>query len=191
MIGNLTNKLISNIGVREKYLRNSHFNTIKVWWARRPITAMRALIVNEIHIRNKSVNLVDLNLIAAINPKRNTFNKFRKENKSDEFTLLDVFSGGGSIPFESSRLGLNTFSAELNPIAVLLQETIFRSLEINDYPKLLYDSGINVINRLRSKYEKFYHSTDCQIIVCHVAFTEWITSFRPITSTVIIWDNDR
>ncbi len=36
--------------------------------------------------------------------------------------VLDPTAGGGSIPFESSRLGLCTFGNDLNPVAVLLEK---------------------------------------------------------------------
>ena len=46
----------------------------------------------------------------------------------DEITLLDPFSGGGSIPFEARRYGLATIANELNPVAaVILKATL-------DYP---------------------------------------------------------
>ena len=35
----------------------------------------------------------------------------------------DAFSGGGSIPFETARLGLDTFASDLNPVAGLLTYT--------------------------------------------------------------------
>lgn len=35
-------------------------------------------------------------------------------------TVGDCFSGGGSIPFESARMGFNTYASDLNPIAGLL-----------------------------------------------------------------------
>ena len=41
----LNSRIISEIGVKEKYIRKEHFNSIKVWWARRPITAMRNLLI--------------------------------------------------------------------------------------------------------------------------------------------------
>ncbi len=45
-----------------------------------------------------------------------------------EITLLDPFSGGGSIPFEARRYGLATIANELNPVAaVILKATL-------DYP---------------------------------------------------------
>ena len=35
-------------------------------------------------------------------------------------TVLDVTAGGGSIPFEAGRLGLNTIANELNPVATFI-----------------------------------------------------------------------
>ncbi|MEL4895800.1 DUF1156 domain-containing protein [Crocosphaera sp. Alani8] len=34
-------------------------------------------------------------------------------------TILDQFAGGGSIPFESARYGLNVYASDLNPVAVV------------------------------------------------------------------------
>jgi putative DNA methylase len=36
-------------------------------------------------------------------------------------TVLDPTAGGGSIPFESARLGLDTFGNDLNPVATLIE----------------------------------------------------------------------
>lgn len=36
---------------------------------------------------------------------------------NDDPSLIDTFSGGGSIPLESIRLGVKTFASDLNPIA--------------------------------------------------------------------------
>jgi adenine-specific DNA methylase len=38
-------------------------------------------------------------------------------------TVLDPAAGGGSIPFEAARLGLETISNDLNPVAALLLKT--------------------------------------------------------------------
>ncbi len=48
-------------------------------------------------------------------------------NGIDSPTVLDPTAGGGSIPFESVRLGLNTFSNDLNPVAVLVQFATFEA----------------------------------------------------------------
>src|ERR1700743_1428170 len=134
MLRKLTYKLISEIGVKEKYVRKDHYNTIKVWWARRPVAAMRSLLIKEILRRNKeSGQLADERLFSAVNPPAAAFDSFSDQYKTKELSVLDVFAGGGSIPFESARLKFRTFSAELNPVASLLQETIFNSVRIGNY----------------------------------------------------------
>ena len=46
-------------------------------------------------------------------------------------SLLDPTAGGGSIPFESVRLGLDTFANDLNPVAVqILRSTIDAPLQL-------------------------------------------------------------
>lgn len=59
-----------------------------------------------------------------INPR--LINKFQEACKSvwgvEKPVVLDMFSGGGSIPFEATRLGLNPLANELNPVACLSQE---------------------------------------------------------------------
>src|SRR4051794_9465759 len=126
MLAKLTYKAISEIGVKEKYIRKGHYNTLKVWWARRPITTMRALLIREMLYRYGSSSLlVDAALFTELNPSKIVFESFKEKFKTAQLNVLDVFAGGGSIPFESARLGFNTFCGELNPVASLLQETIF------------------------------------------------------------------
>jgi putative DNA methylase len=33
--------------------------------------------------------------------------------------VLDLFAGGGSIPFEATKYGLNVIASDLNPVAVV------------------------------------------------------------------------
>lgn len=37
-------------------------------------------------------------------------------------TVLDAFAGGGSIPFEAARYGLNVLASDLNPVAVVMMK---------------------------------------------------------------------
>ncbi len=43
------------------------------------------------------------------------------ENLVTGTVVLDPTAGGGSVPFESTRLGLKTFANDLNPVAVLIE----------------------------------------------------------------------
>ncbi|MHA1148410.1 MAG: DUF1156 domain-containing protein [Promethearchaeota archaeon] len=77
-----------------------------------------------------------------------------------DILLLDPMSGGGAIPFEGHRLGLNFISSEINPVAVIIQNATFK------YPLLLgllfKDKLINVFNnfeiKIASKIKSFYSS---------------------------------
>jgi Putative RNA methylase family UPF0020. len=71
-------------------------------------------------------------------------------------TIGDCFCGGGSIPFEAARMGLNVYASDLNPIAMLLT---WAALNING-------SSDEEIRELREFQEKVYNEAD-KII------TEW------------------
>lgn len=157
MLSKLTYKLISEIGVKEKYIRKDHYNTLKVWWARRPITTMRSLLIKEILKRNnESEALIDTHLFLDVNPSPNSFKGFQEKYSTENISVLDVFAGGGSIPFESARLGFKTYASELNPVASLLQETIFHSQSIKEYSEKLQKAGLNIIDRVESKIGQYY-----------------------------------
>lgn len=47
--------------------------------------------------------------------------------------LYDPFAGGGAIPIEAQRLGVNTFGSDLNPVAVLINKCL------SEYPFLCLD----------------------------------------------------
>jgi putative DNA methylase len=149
--------VISKIGVEEKYIRDEHYNSIKVWWARRPIRAMRAIIINEVlQIRSSETKPLPEELIHSLNPTSKIFEQFSEVYKTNELTLLDVFGGGGSIPFESARLGLKTYSSELNPVASLLQETIFNSFNKKNFADVLEKEALKIIEETQNKLSKYY-----------------------------------
>jgi putative DNA methylase len=152
----LSNKIISEVGTAEKYVRKEHFNTIKVWWARRPITSMRNLLIKEVLRRNNQDN-VEENLVYELNPDKIYFKNFSKDYNTNNLSVLDVFSGGGSIPFESSRLGFKTYSSELNPIACLAQEAVFGTSKFKNYYKTLKKEGLEVIDKIEEACIDMYN----------------------------------
>ena len=66
----------------------------------------------------------------------------------------DCFSGGGSIPFESARMGADVYASDLNPIAALLT---WADLNISG------ENGSN-INSLRTFQQKVYEEVNRQVI---------------------------
>ncbi len=66
--------------------------------------------------------------------------------ETEKVVVLDPTAGGGSIPFESLRLGVNTFSNELNPVAaIILRATI-------EFPREYGGAVLEEYDRLSSKF---------------------------------------
>lgn len=124
---------------------------LHVWWARRPLVASRAAILASalpedadrekflqtlgIHgdpIKTKA--LIDRSKRTGENLGPNPYGyerafKYRPNKEQKQWisgkgaprTVLDPTAGGGSIPFEAARLGLNVYSNDLNPVASLVE----------------------------------------------------------------------
>lgn len=127
---------------REKSIRHGHPSTLHLWWARRPLAACRAVLFASL-VDDPSNDLPEDE--AQVERER-LFDIIRElvkwENSSDENVLgmarkeilrstgnnpppvLDPFCGGGSIPLEAQRLGLEAHGSDLNPVAVLITKAL-------------------------------------------------------------------
>ena len=84
--------------------------------------------------RINDANLIGAKLKVGFSYKRaftnpislNDMVKMKKAIKNtwgeDEVKVLDAFAGGGSIPFESVRMGFETIANELNPVASVIEK---------------------------------------------------------------------
>jgi adenine-specific DNA methylase len=128
-------KEVSKESVREKNIRHGHISTLHIWWARRPLassraTAYAALIPapeNDLEWDTKK------QFIENLAKWENSLNKIiiekaRKDilqaNNGEIPKVLDPFSGGGSIPLECLRLGMETYANDYNPVSVLILKCI-------------------------------------------------------------------
>lgn len=124
-------KEVSEESAREKSIRHGHISTLHPWWARKPLAASRASVfATLIHAPNSADDLKKkLQFVVELSKWRNSINnrvvqearraiKYAFEKKIPK--VLDCFAGGGSIPFEASKLGCDTYALELNPVAVLI-----------------------------------------------------------------------
>ena len=127
---------VSEQGRRDKY--KHQITGIHTWWARRPLgpsraTAYAALVDNSINSGqdNNLTNPPKHNFISELAKWENALKPlWIKQAKEDIIgshdgkppKVLDPFGGGGSIPLEAQRLGCETYSCDLNPVAVLIQK---------------------------------------------------------------------
>ncbi|QRM31083.1 DUF1156 domain-containing protein [Microvirga sp. VF16] len=86
-----------------------------------PVAARRKIIT----ARKTGVrvdNPYDYNRAFSHNLNTSDRNYLKREMVSSSPVVLDPTAGGGSIPFEAARLGLNVLSNDLNPVAALIQK---------------------------------------------------------------------
>ena len=137
---------ISAESVREKSIRHGHPSTLHMWWARRPLAACRAVLFAQLvddpsshpekflteeaqeterqrlfEIIKDLVKWENVNNEAILERARR---EIRASCDGEPPAILDPFAGGGSIPLEAQRLGLEAHASDLNPVPVLLNKAL-------------------------------------------------------------------
>jgi len=124
-------KEVSEESAREKNIRHGHISTLHIWWARRPLASSRATTYaalipypsTEMEAKDKAKFIAELSKWEnSLNEKliKKAREDLLKANGGKPLRVLDPFSGGGAIPLECLRLGLETHAVEYNPVAVLI-----------------------------------------------------------------------
>ena len=136
---------INRESAREKSIRHGHPSTLHLWWAPRPLAACRAVLFaslvddpssrpdlySEKQAEQERVRLFRLieQLVRweSTNDERvleQARREIRRSTDGEAPSVLDPFCGGGSIPLEAQRLGLDVSAADLNPVAVLITKAL-------------------------------------------------------------------
>lgn len=127
---------VKEVGIesaREKNIRHGHISTLHIWWARRPLASSRA--TNYAALIPASENVDEWNktreFIINFSKWENSLDQSMIKKAREDILkayggkppkVLDPFGGGGAIPLEALRLGCETYSNDLNPVAVLIQK---------------------------------------------------------------------
>jgi putative DNA methylase len=132
---------------REKAVpRRGHPATLHLWWARRPLAACRAVLFAQLvddpsahpdefpteedqkaernRLHGIISRLVDWDNIHDEKLLKEAHEEILKSTGGNPPPILDPFAGGGSIPLEAQRLGLETHASDLNPVAVLINKAL-------------------------------------------------------------------
>lgn len=129
-------------GAREKSIRDGHPSTMHLWWARRPLAIARAVIFAQLvddpasnpdqfptesaqdaereRLHSLIEQLVRWENINDAEIIEQAIQAIRDSNAGELPPLLDPFAGGGAIPLEAMRLGLEAHASDLNPVPALL-----------------------------------------------------------------------
>lgn len=137
---------INRESAREKSIRHGHPSTLHLWWARRPLAAARAVLFAQLvddpsarpeefpteedqrRERERLHRLIERLVIwENINDEKlfaEAHAEILKSTDGQPPAILDPFAGGGTIPLEAQRLGLEAFASDLNPVAVLINKAL-------------------------------------------------------------------
>lgn len=137
---------INKASSREKSIRHGHPSTLHLWWARRPLAAARAVLFAQLvddpsahpdlfpteeaqRIERERLHDIIRELVVWENSNDplvlgRAHEEIRKSTGDNPPPVLDPFAGGGTIPLEAQRLGLEARAGDLNPVAVLINKAL-------------------------------------------------------------------
>jgi len=137
---------INRESAREKSIRHGHPSTLHLWWARRPLAAARAVLFAQLvddpssrpdEFPTEELQRAERERLHALIERLVVWENIRDEELLAEAhaeimkstdgnppAILDPFAGGGTIPLEAQRLGLEAHASDLNPVAVLINKAL-------------------------------------------------------------------
>ena len=137
---------INKASAREKSIRHGHPSTLHLWWARRPLAACRAVLwaslvddpsahperfpteEDRAVERKRLFGILEDLVVWENSNNQDVLQEARAEIEKcfdgELPAVLDPFAGGGSIPLEAQRLGLEALASDLNPVAVLINKAL-------------------------------------------------------------------
>jgi putative DNA methylase len=151
---------INKASTRENYIYKGNPSAIHKWWAQRPLATSRAVLFSSLvddpssrpdefptekaqeQERDRLFKLIEALVQWENSNNEDVLTKIRSEVlKSTDGNpphVLDPFCGGGSIPLEAQRLGLEVQASDLNPVAVLITKAL-----IDFLPRFVEQVAIN------------------------------------------------
>ncbi len=137
---------INTASAREKSIRHGHPSTLHLWWSRKPLATCRAVLFASLvddpssrpdlfptieaqdRERERLFSLIEELVVWENSNNADVLERARAEiakSCGDDLpAVLDPFAGGGSIPLEAQRLGLEAHASDLNPVAVLINKAM-------------------------------------------------------------------
>jgi len=165
---------VDEISAEAKKEKNGRAPTFEMhyWWTRKPLITARAAVLGALLPSDfdpkEFKKLLGLEYVHDTGKRAHNYDipldrieQLKKEYKKvwgEVPTVLDPFAGGGSIPFEAMRVGVDAIANDYNPVANLIERA---TLEIpTKYGTQFYkdlEKGLNwIFNETKNEMEQFY-----------------------------------
>lgn len=146
---------IADLALREKQIQQNYRPPIAVhkWFARRPGTLFRGLILSE---------FVDRPLRQA----------FYENNDLHGLRIADPFMGGGTPLMEANRVGCDVVGMDINPMAYWIVRQEIEHLDLDAYA----EAGRRLRQAAEREVGRFYRTAclDCGSVDAHVKYFLWV-----------------
>lgn len=131
---------------RDTPKRSNHPWRLHFWWARRKLATARAVLFAQLvddpsarpdefpteelqRTERERLHRLIVRLVAWENARDESLlaearNEILRSTGGNPPAIFDPFAGGGSIPLEAQRLGLEAHASDLNPVAVLINKAL-------------------------------------------------------------------
>ena len=148
-------------GYNERYHRGETSHTIHVWWARRPHSAMRSLVFASLAKESTEESAAVMASLAMSNSPQveDEAKRIISHGYTSAPKVLDMFGGGGTIPFEAKDLGADTYSIDANQLSVFIQQcnmVYANQVNLEEARNLVASSGKAVLNRVKTDTDWLY-----------------------------------
>lgn len=122
-----------------------HPRSLHLWWSRKPLAVCRAIlfasliddpssrpeefpnVAEQDRERKRLLKILDTLIDANQSEKgalREAIAEIRRQTNGKPPAVFDPFAGGGSIPLEAKRLGLEAHGSDINPLAVIINKAL-------------------------------------------------------------------
>ncbi|MBI4491909.1 MAG: DNA methylase, partial [Chloroflexi bacterium] len=146
---------VAALALREKQIQQNYRPIIAVhkWFARRPGTLFRSLILSEF----------------GPGPLRETY---YSANKLTGISIADPLMGGGTPLIEANRMGCNIIGYDINPLAYWIVRQEIEHLDLTAYR----DAANKLTHSLAKIIGRFYRTAcpQCGIQDAHVKYFLWV-----------------
>lgn len=177
---------VDEISAEAKKEKNGRAPTFEMhyWWTRKPLITARAAVLGALlpadFDHQEFKKLLGLEHVQATGKRAHNYDipldrieQLKKEYKKvwgDVPTVLDPFAGGGSIPFEAMRVGVDAIAIDYNPLAHLIEKA---TLEYpRKYGEKLYkdvEEGLNwVSEETKKEMEQYYPKHDGKDVAAYI-----------------------
>ena len=148
-------------GYNERYHRGETSHTIHVWWARRPHSAMRSLLFASLakELTDETISVMSSLAMNNSTEVKNLAKRIINRDYDSTPKILDMFGGGGTIPFEAKSLGVDTYSIDANQLSVFIQKcnmVYANQVNLEKAQQQIATSGKAVLSRVKSDTDWLY-----------------------------------